>query len=649
MLEARDMPSLFGNAWPNAQYLTLSFAPDTTVISGTGQAAFNQAQVSGLFNEMAGTGSPAAWQQEILRAFQTWAQAANINIGLVPDGGSPFGPHSYTAGNAPVGKIRIGAFNTAPDVIALNQPYNILSGAWAGTLLFNRAHNFSIGGNSSTYDIFSTTLNEVGNLLGLADQLDPASALHGHYVGIRTGLLDSDRAALQGLYGGARGADLFEGGMGNETLATATRLNPYASPTDATKFLVSATGDLTTMADVDHYVFATRSDTTSLTIRLNTAGYSLLNARVTVYDALGNEVATATSAGAVAMQDIVITLSNVTPDSDYVVRVERAADDVFGIGGYALAVGYGFNSGGFVAPATTGGTTGAPNDTMATATAMAPVEGSQNTKFLNAEGISSATEVDWFKVTSPANSTNAMTVILRPDNLYELYAKATVYDGNGFEVAATVLANGEDGRYVIEVANPVAGAEYFVKVEAVGRNGTGLVGNYTIRVEFARPAVAMQNVWNGTLTDAARRDFVTFTIAEPKVVHFTLSATTTNPAVVSGLVMVVYNDSGTAVARLVAHAGTTTTAQFFLNAGTYHIKFEAATLNGEPLPDLIFNLRMVTVSDPIDPFAPLDPTLPPPPTPTTPPMTTEYIVLDQGDQFYISLGLIDLLGNPWVP
>ena len=183
-LEARDMPSsVFGNPWPNAQHLTLSFAPDGTLISGSGQTLFNQAQESGLFGEMAAAGNTTSWQLEILRAFQTWASQTNINIGLVPDGGRPFGPLSQAFGGVPGGNIRVGAFNTTTDVIAINQPYNILTGAWAGTLLYNSALGFSIGNTSSSFDIYSSTLNEAGNLLGLKDGLDPTSALYGHYIG----------------------------------------------------------------------------------------------------------------------------------------------------------------------------------------------------------------------------------------------------------------------------------------------------------------------------------------------------------------------------------------------------------------------------------------------------------------------------------
>jgi hypothetical protein len=659
------MPStVFGNPWPNAQHLSLSFAPDGTMISGSGQALFNQAQESGLFTEMASTGNAQNWQMEVLRAFQSWASQTNINIGLVPDGGRPFGPLSQAFGSVPGGNIRVGAFNTSTDVIALNQPYNILTGAWAGTLLFNTAQSFTIGNSSGSFDIFSASLNEAGNLFGLGDTADPTSALYGHYLGVRAGISDTDIAAVQSLYGGARLPDLYEGAGGNETLGSAYRLTPSEVSGDPTAYLLSANGDLTTSSDVDHFVFTTASNTTSVTIRLNTVGLSLLNARISVFDSNGNLVSTATSGGSLAMQDILLTISDASPDSDYTVRVERGTDDVFGIGTYALAIGYNFTPEGYVAPTST--TTYDPSgigSSLATAVSLQPVAGTAGAVFLAAGQIAAPTDVAWYKVTATGSS-SPMTVILRPEHAYELYARATVYDIDGTVVAANILANGEDGRYVIQVPGIVA-SDYFIKVESVGRGGVGFAGNYTLKVDFSRAEVDLSGVVSGTLTESSRQSHITLKVPEAKVFHFVLDSFSSNPAVVSGLGMVIYSSNGAAVARMIVTSGTTTTAQIFLSSGTYYIKFEGATLTGEPLPDMTYALRTLIVSDPIDPFAPVDyTTLPgsppappppgsPPPPPSPPVMPSppppEYSTVDQGAEYYISLGLIDLWVNPWLP
>src|SRR5262245_13396170 len=80
-LEDRSLPATSGIPWPDAGHLTLSFAPDgTPTLLGTNSVAATMGQA----------GTAAQWQREILRAFQTWAVNANINIGLVADGGQAF-------------------------------------------------------------------------------------------------------------------------------------------------------------------------------------------------------------------------------------------------------------------------------------------------------------------------------------------------------------------------------------------------------------------------------------------------------------------------------------------------------------------------------------------------------------------------------
>src|SRR5207244_10766047 len=104
--EDRVVPATFNVPWPDATSLTLSFAPD-----GTGAAG----QASALFRALGARIPTAAWQEEVLRAFQTWAVAANINVGVVPDGGQPFGSLGLKQGDPRFGDIRIGAFRMAGD------------------------------------------------------------------------------------------------------------------------------------------------------------------------------------------------------------------------------------------------------------------------------------------------------------------------------------------------------------------------------------------------------------------------------------------------------------------------------------------------------------------------------------------------------
>lgn len=445
-LEAREVPAVFGNPWPNAGSLTLSFAPDNTIVAGYSQDILGWGQPSRLFSEMSAAGTTAQWQTELLRAFQTWAVNSNINIGLVPDGGTPFGPLSESPNAGSSGQIRVGAFLASTDVIAVNQAYSPLSGAWSGDLLFNTAKNFSIGNQSGNFDIYSVALNEAGNIFGLADTNDPASARYGHYSGVRTELIASDISAIKTLYGGARQADAFEVDE-DDALGDTYFLNPFTAPTDSTKTMVAATGaDLTTLTDIDHYKFKAADGTTSLTVRLETVGKSLLRAKVSVYNDQGVVVGTATSAGPQAMQDLVLTVNGVTAGKDYTVRVEKASNDVFGIGRYDLKVGFNFNP--IIPPGTVVvnyTTDSGTNNTRTTATALTAVTGSANKLYSANAKIDSTCDVDFYKIAAPSSTPNPMTVTVTPAQAYGLYSKVTVYNAAGNVVPSEVLANGTDG------------------------------------------------------------------------------------------------------------------------------------------------------------------------------------------------------------
>src|ERR1700735_2996678 len=81
-LEDRTVPTTYGVAWPHPKTLTLSFVPDGTLVAG---------QASNLDALLNTTGSQSAWEMQVLKAAQTWAAAANVNISVVPDDGEPLG------------------------------------------------------------------------------------------------------------------------------------------------------------------------------------------------------------------------------------------------------------------------------------------------------------------------------------------------------------------------------------------------------------------------------------------------------------------------------------------------------------------------------------------------------------------------------
>src|SRR5262249_48191518 len=153
----------FGVPWADPGHLTLSFLPDGTPIAG---------HVSTLFQTLNAARPAAAWQRDILRAFQTWAVNANVNIGLTADGGQAIGVAGQTQHDPRFGDTRIGAQPMAADALAVSVPNDpSISGTMTGDVLVNARNKSGSGG----FDLFAVILHEAGHVFGLPGSTDPKS------------------------------------------------------------------------------------------------------------------------------------------------------------------------------------------------------------------------------------------------------------------------------------------------------------------------------------------------------------------------------------------------------------------------------------------------------------------------------------------
>src|SRR5947207_246124 len=138
-LEARDVPALFGYPWADARHLTLSFVPDGTGVDGVGSSLFARLQPNG-------APAPFNWQNEVLRAVQTWAAAANVNVDVVADNGAALGSPGAPQGDAGFGDIRVAARPLSDNVLAVTTPSGPLGGTRVGDIVLNSTKAFTAGG-----------------------------------------------------------------------------------------------------------------------------------------------------------------------------------------------------------------------------------------------------------------------------------------------------------------------------------------------------------------------------------------------------------------------------------------------------------------------------------------------------------------------
>jgi hypothetical protein len=321
-----------GDLWSKPIRITLSLMPDGTSIGGV------PSNLQQTLNKRFAT---ADWQAQILDAAASWEKAANLNVSLVTDDGSPVGVSGDQQDDPRFGDIRIGGFAMSSKTLAfayLPPPSN--GGTDAGDIFFNTSISWQI--NGKTYDLRTVALHELGHALGMGHSAISTAVMWPSYTGSKQALTTDDISGIRTIYG-AHQPDSFDATAPNNTASTATDLSSYIGTNgQVTLPSLDITAPLTIGSpDVDWYNLTIPATTTgTMVVQMQSAGLSLLSPSLAVFNSTGTTILGQQSSSNLG-DTVTVTLQSVSPSQVYKIRCQGSTTADWGFGAYGLQVNLG--------------------------------------------------------------------------------------------------------------------------------------------------------------------------------------------------------------------------------------------------------------------------------------------------------------------
>jgi len=369
---------------------------------------------SNLFATLNAVAPTAVWQREFARALQTWADVTPLNFHIVPDNGAVAGSSGSAQGDSRFGDIRLGAYARTSYVAYTYYPGS--GGTLGGDMFIASNMTWHVGTN---LDLYSVLLHESGHAIGLDHSTLSTAVMYPTIATVFAGLSADDIAGAQAIYG-ARKPDAYDSAAPNNSAATATSLSLDGSGA------VTLSADLSSLADLDFYrVTAPSSTNGNLRVTLDASQLSLFEGKVSVYDASGTPIGTASAT--TYGQVVTLNLTRLAPGQTYTIGVSGATTDVFGMGAYKLSAQFG----GVTAPpslsvnsvALPEGSSGSSAFTF-TVSLSAPSASPVTVQYVTADGTATVANNDYVPTSgtltfAPGQTVQTVTVLVNGDTVSE--------------------------------------------------------------------------------------------------------------------------------------------------------------------------------------------------------------------------------------